>query len=139
MVISLPLGVSVSKTKKFYCNLNIYRNAHFHVLNNAKVEFKEQIEDSVTKLPIYKRVHLIYTLYPGTKRLVDVSNVCSVVDKFFQDTLVELGRLEDDNYNFVPLVTYQFGSIDKANPRVDVQIKELGENDESLSDSIGHI
>jgi len=64
-------------------------------------------------------------MYPQTKRLFDVGNVGSVVEKFFLDALVEFGKLEDDNYLFCPEVIYQFGSVDKLNPRIEVHINEF--------------
>jgi hypothetical protein len=33
-----------------------------------------------------------------------------------------LGKLPDDNYNYIPLTIYRFGSIDPVNARVDVEI-----------------
>lgn len=54
---------------------------------------------------------------------MDVSNVCSVVDKFFCDALVEEGRIPDDNYDHIPEIKYIFGEVDKTNPRVDVEIE----------------
>lgn len=82
--------------------------------------------DAIETLPVFSgKVQITYTLYPKTKRLTDVSNVCSVVDKFFCDALVKMGKLEDDNYLFLPKVIYQFGEVDKDNPRVDIEIQEL--------------
>ena len=46
-MISVPLVVSTSKNKKFILNLNNYRNAHYFILNTAKVKFKEMILMSV--------------------------------------------------------------------------------------------
>ena len=44
------------------------------------------------------------------------------IDKFFCDALVSEKKLEDDNYTFLTSVQYQFGSIDKENPRVTVSL-----------------
>lgn len=122
-----PLSVVVSKGgKKFALNLNIYRNADFHTLNKAKVVFKEVMAKQVAALPsITGQLVIRYFLYPKTKRLCDVANVCSIVDKFFSDALVELGKISDDNYTIVPGVSYEFGSVDPANPRVEIQITLL--------------
>lgn len=125
MLLSLPTTVRLSRKTKFALNLNQYRNTHFSILNNAKIAFKKAIEKLVKGLPQLTNVNLTYTLYPRTRQRCDVANVCSIVDKFFSDALVEFGILPDDNYDHLPKVVYQFGSIDKTNPRVDVLIESL--------------
>lgn len=121
--IALPLSVLVTKKRHFWLNLNQYRNTHFQTLNKAKANFKEAVEDEIKKLGQgidgKARWGLWYKLYPPTRRLCDVSNICSVVDKFFSDALVELNVLEDDNYNIVREVHYLIGQVDKANPRAE--------------------
>lgn len=138
--ISLPIRVPVSKKSYFALNLNVYRNAHYITLNNAKVAFKEMIFPFLGSIPDMKNCSLEYVLYPKTNRLCDVSNVCSIVDKFFCDALVEAGKIEDDNYTFIKSVTYRFGSVDKDNPRVDVYINSIEpkENDEMQITIIEH-
>lgn len=123
--ISLPLSIAVSGKTNFALNLNQYRNAHHMTLNRAKVLFKALVAQDVLALPAMERVKLVYTVFPKTATLFDVGNVCSVVDKFFSDALVELGRLPDDNYRYLAQVTYRFGEIDRINPRVEVQIEDV--------------
>ena len=125
MKLILPLNVQISKKKKWYINLNAYRNGHFQVLNKAKILFKEEIADQVKKLPEMERIGIIYTVYPKTLRDFDVANVCSIADKFFCDALVEMGRIPDDNVRFIPEVGYRFGAHDKANPRIEAKIHDL--------------
>ena len=72
-----------------------------------------------------ERVEITYTLYPKTKRLCDISNILSIVDKFYCDALVELGRIPDDNYEHVVRVIYEFGEVDTTNPRAKITIKEI--------------
>lgn len=120
--ISVPLRVQISKNGFFALNLNVYRNAHYMTLNKAKVTFKEFIAPFLVQIPKLKSCSLEYVLYPKTHKLCDVSNVCSIVDKFFSDALVELGHLEDDNYTFIKDIKYSFGKVDPENPRIDVII-----------------
>lgn len=68
---------------------------------------------------------IVYTLYPKTKHLSDLDNVCSVHAKFFQDALVELKKIPDDNYNYIVSTKFLFGSIDPENPRVEIDIEEI--------------
>jgi hypothetical protein len=123
--VDLPITVPVSKAKSFPLNMNHYRNAHHHTLNKAKRVFFEQVSPLLKGLPYFQKIQLVYTLFPPSKRELDVANVCSIVDKFFSDTMVQSGRITDDNFKFLPTVSYQFGSIDRDNPRVEVEIQEL--------------
>ena len=123
-LIVAPLMVARNKKTNVGLNLNIYRNAHFQVLNDIKRKYKEHIYDQVVVLPEFNKIELEYILYPKTKRLCDISNVLSIHDKFFCDALVELGKLPDDNYLHLQNVTYKFGEIDKQNSRVEIIIKE---------------
>lgn len=82
------------------------------------------MQPQIEPLPIMQGATIRYVLFVGTKRLCDVANVCSVVDKFFLDALVESGKLPDDNYQYVPKVTYEFGGYDKGNPRIEIIIEE---------------
>lgn len=125
--IPLPHRVPVSKSGYFVLNLNQYRNTHFQVLNKAKGNFKGVVSPLLKKLPKMEECRLTYTLFPANRQLCDVSNVCSIVDKFFSDALVENGVIPDDNYTVVREVHYQFGSVDPKNPRVEVLIEMLKE------------
>lgn len=120
-----PLTVPVSRNKSFSLNLNPFRNTHHILLNKAKVNYKEAVSLQISKLPQLKKVNIIFTLFPKTKRSVDISNVCCIHDKFFCDALVELGKLPDDNYKHITSITYCFGSIDPSNPRVEILIIEV--------------
>lgn len=125
LVLNLPLKVSVGKTaraKKHLLNLNFYRNANFRVLNDMKVAFKELVKDQIKDLPVFTKAEFRYVLFPGSLHLQDISNVCSVIDKFFSDAFVESGKLPEDNYNHLTKITFEFGGVDKNNPRCEVHI-----------------
>ncbi|MGL5580959.1 MAG: hypothetical protein ACRDCE_08365 [Cetobacterium sp.] len=124
-LIIAPTRVLKSAKQFFVLNLNQYRNTHYQSLNKAKVNFKELMKEQISTLPTFNRIRITYTIYPESKRLCDVSNISSIVDKFFSDALVELGKLPDDNYLYLPEVNYRFGAIDKTNPRVEILIEEL--------------
>jgi len=117
-----PLRVKVSKTKYFALNLNIYRNAHFHTLNKAKVEYKNALANQILALPDIASAKIHYTVYPRDKRSFDVSNVVSIHQKFFEDALVELGKLPDDSISFIKESSQSFGEVSKNNPRVEITI-----------------
>ena len=104
--------------------MNGYRNWQFHQNNDYKIRFKEQVLPLIPDVR-YKEIKIEYKVFFKTKRVTDVANVCSVVDKFFSDTLVSSGVVEDDNYLFLKKVVYEFGGIDKDNPRVEATITEV--------------
>lgn len=117
----LPIKVLVGK-KYFYLNLNQYRNTHYQILNKAKTVFAELVSPLLKDIPHLNKCSFKYIYYAPSKRETDISNICSVVDKFFSDVFVSAGKLIDDNYKYLDEVTYAFGGIDPNNPRVEVVI-----------------
>ena len=70
-----PLKVLATKARKFILNLNIFRNTHYRVLNNWKINYKNYMEEQIEASPRYKKVFCIYTIYPMSKRKFDLGNV----------------------------------------------------------------
>lgn len=129
MKIALPLSVIIPRKKKadlkWILNLNNYRNTHYHTLDDVKSIYSDIITAAVmhAEMPKQPPYYFIYTVFPGSARSFDTANVCSIVDKFTADALQELGIIENDNYKIIPKITYQFGKVDKENPRVELEIK----------------
>lgn len=120
MKIDLPLEVYYTKNKKFILNLNNYRNAHYRILSNAKKIYADNLIDRIS-YPKYKEpVVLTYTYYAKSKRRLDISNPCSIIDKFTCDALVKAGVLEDDSSKQIKQVVYKYGGVDKDNPRCEL-------------------
>lgn len=120
-----PLVVPQSKKKNFSLNLNIYRNAHYQTLNKVKVVYKEYMKEQILLLPEFVKVEIAYKLYAPSKRRMDLDNVIPVHQKFFQDALVELGKIPDDDYTHIVKSIQAFGRIDRENPRVEIIIKPI--------------
>jgi len=123
MILKLPLKINAAKhyhaPKMFSMNLNQYRNTDYKSLNIAKFNYTNRVHDIVlanygVKHPTFTKAKLIYTLYRKDKRLCDVANICSVVDKFACDALVKLLVLPEDNYNHVVRVCYNWGGFVKG-------------------------
>lgn len=128
--ISSPLRICHYVTKKgeqrwFTLNLNAYRNTQAFVLNKVKQLYTDTMLKEIEPLPVFNKIRLTYTVYTGSSHKSDVMNWASVVDKFFQDTMVKAGKLIDDNYQYVPEVISRFGGIDKVNPRVEILIEPI--------------
>tara|TARA_R100001163_G_C4928904_1_gene105718 strand:+ start:44 stop:454 length:411 start_codon:yes stop_codon:yes gene_type:complete len=131
----LPLEVFYSKKKKFILNLNNYRNAHYRVLSIAKKTYSDDLVEMIKNLFIKEKwddiprfdnpVDLEYVYYAKSNRRVDVSNPCSIIDKFTCDALVKVGILEDDSSKQIKSITYVYGGVDKENPRCRLTIKEV--------------
>ena len=122
--ITIPCYMNVGR--KNHLNLNTYRNLHYQSLNSGKKKYKNLVKADVMELPVFENpIVLKYKYFLRDRRLVDVGNINSVVEKYFLDALVELGRIKDDNYNYVVGAGYLFGGIDKDNPRCEVEIKQL--------------
>jgi len=113
------------RNKRHSLNLNQYRNAHYQLTNKLKREFKDIITDDVLDLPVMSKVKIHYKIFYENKRLFDLDNIASVVSKFTQDALVELGRLPDDNYQHIQQITATFGGVSKNDAYVEVRIKEI--------------
>ena len=120
-----PLKIQVSPNKWFILNLNHFRNTHYQILNKAKINYKLLMKEQIERLPEYSKIEIKYILYPANKRLTDIGNVLSIHQKFFEDALVELGKIKGDTYIEIPKVIFKFGHIDKLNPRVEIEICKL--------------
>ena len=122
--LSSPLSISVGR-RKFILNLNNYRNVHYLTLNRAKALYKEWMKKQINQLPrLTPPLVITYRVFKGDKRRCDTGNVCAIHQKFFEDALVELGKLPDDNHNIITRSVFEWGGIDKLNPCVEIMIEE---------------
>ena len=130
--IQSPLKIVLGKTKsgkvkEFSLNLNTYRNAHFRTLNTSKHKYKMEIVEQLEDKPRYNRVAIIYKVFKGDARRYDIGNILSIHEKYFEDALVECGKLPDDKADNLPLVIYTNGGIDRDNPRVEIKVFNANE------------
>lgn len=121
----LPIYMQVGK-KKISVAVNWYRNAHYQVSNNAKRKYKKLIEDQFSGLtkPAGK-IHVTYEYYAARNNKPDLDNMTGTVKKFFQDAMVELGFIEDDNVSIIVSTKEKYMGIDRENPRVVAKITQL--------------
>ncbi len=121
-----PLAVFLERKtkadKKFILNFNVYRNTHFQILNQAKVHYKQLMLPAIAPLAAMERIAVRFRLFPATRRLTDLHNICSIHEKFFADALVETGKLPDDTYLHYTESSYVFGAVDKQNPRIEIEL-----------------
>jgi len=128
MKIISPLAVYLPrKTKadrKIILNLNVYRNLHYIVNNQAKQIYCEQMQEQLEGLK-FNKISLVFKLFKGSKRLVDRANIYSIQEKFFSDALVYWGVILDDNDEYTKQSIYLPVEYDKLNPCVEISIKEV--------------
>ena len=122
--LNVPLRVMVGK-KWFACSMNNYRNAHHHILNQAKIVFQKQIQYQIFALPQMNKIKIHYEFWYQDKRVHDLNNSMAVISKFFEDCLTGAGIIKDDNYLYVIGSSNSFGGIDKINPRCVITIEEI--------------
>lgn len=122
-VIEIPLYLEVGKKKpkKYWLNMNGYRNWHHHLNSDLKILFKKSITIPKVK---FNKVKITYTLYFKNRTKRDGMNVCSVISKFFLDSLVQEGVLIDDDYTVVQSEQWIFGGI-KDRDYCEVTIDEI--------------
>ena len=134
MKIDLPLKVLKYHRKRddkdiwFHLNLNAFTQIAKcpSLRNKVKQNYQELITPLLANIkPIKGQISLTYTLYVGSKRRSDLSNICCIIDKYFSDTLVNAGIIEDDSYEYIKEVKYLYGGYDKENPRCEVEIKQV--------------
>lgn len=131
MKLDLPLLVKMErKTKKplkIYLNLNSYRNTHYQTLNKAKVQYANELFEQIEARSqiLEPPLKCTYTLFPQSKRRIDLGNVLSIVQKFTEDALVTAGIITDDDSTIITEVSHCIGPVDKDNPRVELLIEEI--------------
>lgn len=118
MQLKMPLSIElwVKKKRKYSISMNTYRNLHYQVSNNLKIEYKNIVKDQLSllwELKLDTPITLTFIFYNWTKHLSDLENHCSIHNKFFQDALVELWYIDDDNYNLINKITYVYGGYRK--------------------------
>ena len=131
MIFILPIYGIVKPTKNnknCAITLNWSRAAHYRDYGKAKKMFKLLIHNQLRKSAKFDgQIKINYTYY-ANKTGTDLDNFVGMARKFFQDALSEFGLIEDDNTNIIIASSESYGGIDKENPRVEAEIKQLGES-----------
>ena len=125
---TLSSGKQSKPTKRHWLTMNNYRNWHHQTADTTKKLFKEAVTSQILALPdltaLWGQIHLHYTMYPPTFQRRDLMNAVSVIDKYFSDALVELGKLADDDLDNIRSLSCIAENVDKANPRMEVVITQ---------------
>jgi hypothetical protein len=120
--ISVILPRKTKPNRKIMLNLNNYRNWCFPIAFQAKQAYTEALKLSLRGLKLKKGIDLRFVLYKPSNRKSDRSNVLSIVEKFFCDSLVHYKCIPDDSDEFIKSTHYETGGVDKSYPRVEIII-----------------
>ena len=129
ILIIAPLYIDIErktmKDKRYYINMNTYRNLHHRVNGQLKKMYKEAIREQLEGVIIDTPCEIVYRVIKPTKRRLDKMNVISVTSKYLLDAITELGCWEDDSDEFVKTETILPTEYDKNNGRVEILIKSI--------------
>lgn len=132
-VVKSPLFILKNKSgDKWYVNWNRIRELQWRSYNSYKKKYAELVRPLIEAANIPKGMSaasITFTMYPPNRTRRDIGNVCGAVEKFFVDVLVEDGYLVDDNFNHIGEINFYFGCVDKDDPRVEIIIKDLSNED----------
>ena len=92
--------------------------------NNLKRNYKKTISQHLD-FKFDGEISIHYDYYAPDKRVRDLMNVVSVVDKFFQDTLVDRGCILADDTSIVKTISVEYKGIDKGNSRIEATVKQI--------------
>lgn len=129
ILIVAPLYIDIErktmKPKRYYINMNTYRNLHHRVNGMLKKKYLEAVREQLEGIKIETPCEIVYKVIKPSKRRLDKMNVISVTSKFLLDAVTELGCWEDDNDDFVKTETILPTEYDKNNGRVEILIKSI--------------
>ena len=116
----LVLPRKTKKDKNISLNLNWYRNVHYLVNNQVKKIYNDCIYSQIKDTKIDWQYTLSFTLY--YKRKSDIWNWVSVIEKYFNDCLVNNWCVEDDNIEYFIWHDCKVWWKDNDNPRMEIKI-----------------
>ena len=126
--LELPVYWQTRKNKITLMSLNWYRNENEYVKNKIKHEYHDLI-----RLKLLKNKEKIKGKYQVRYRYFyknstsDLENVASVIGKFLNDALKELGIIVDDSVKYLVNSQLIVDSYDKKNPRIEIEVEEIFE------------
>jgi len=94
---------------------NLYRNAYFHTLNNAKTVYDKVLDPVLQNIkPFTHPVKIDFKFFFKTKRRRDIDNFQFPVSKFLCDSMTKRSILVDDNMMYYPEMSASWGGLSDA-------------------------
>lgn len=129
ILIIAPLYIDIErktmKDKRYYINMNTYRNLHHRVNGMLKKKYLEAVREQLEGVKIETPCEIIYRVIKPSKRRLDKMNVVSVTSKYLLDAITELDCWEDDSDDFVKKETILPTEYEKDNGRVEILINTI--------------
>ena len=114
---------------------NVFKKMHWGSQHKCKKHYSELVEPFIETLPKFEWIRPEYTLFFKGNQKKDLDNYWFPVHKFLMDAIVEGGKLEDDNFNFVRGFVVDFGECGKdVEDHVVVELVGEFNNDENDQD-----
>lgn len=124
--LELPVYWSITKKQQTLIGMNWYQRANRFQINEVKKAYHELIRVKLlSNKEKIKGSYLVRYKYFYKNDNSDLKNVTSVIDKFFNDALQELGIVENDNVKYFKESIDRVGGMDKKNPRIEIEVEEL--------------
>jgi len=118
--------------KMLFINLNWYRNSHYYIKNEVKQYYNTIIITELKQqqaIPIKGKYELAFEYY--YKNVVsDLDNVCAMANKHANDAFQAYGLIENDNVKHCVKSCYYVKEQDKINPRIEVYVRAVKDEDE---------
>lgn len=129
---NLPLEIKKGKKKdKYSINFNVFMRSHHTAITKMRTLYQQLVEDKLSKenrnnTGTFK---VLFVYYRPNMIARDLSNMCSIVDKFTMDVLTKKGIIPNDSVNYVTSVHYLFGGTKKDQHFIDFYLFKNKEND----------
>ncbi len=119
--------------RTFMVGMNWYRTAHYHIKNQVKVWFTDEIlrQLKAIKAKPIKGAYELAIIYHYKSVVSDLGNVCGLASKHANDAFEKYGLIENDNVKYCKKEAYYVGEQDKDNPRVEVFVRKYNKEDKT--------
>ena len=124
--LELPVYWETRKNKLELMSLNWYGKANKFERNKIKKEYHKLIKIQLLKnKKKFKGKYQVRYRYFYKNSGSDLENVASVIGKFMNDALKELGIIVDDSVKYLVNSQLIVDSCDKKNPRMEIEVEEI--------------
>ena len=116
------------KDKTFLVSMNWYRNAHYYIKNEVKIDFEKTITNMFNVFFPDAKISGAYGIkgtYYYKNSGSDLGNVTFILSKFINDALQVQNVVINDNVKYCKEECYKVGELDKENPRLEVELYEI--------------
>lgn len=110
--------------KNFPMNLNEYRNAHYHLVNQEKHQWEAYVafECKAQKLEAMQTANIHFEFWFKDRRRHDPDNYAACA-KFILDGIVKAGILKDDSFQYIPEFKVTQGGLSKQ-PYINITMED---------------